>query len=247
VAQIDDGARTIDEGLEMLRLLRELGFGHVVATPHMRPGMFNNTVAALRVAFEQMTMHTRCTKKMPDISLGSEHFFDDRVLREVKNGHGLPYRRDEEPGIVERKGGALLIEFADLEPEMPVKNAIFQLRLHGYLPVIAHPERYRCVWGSERLLVDLIAQGAVALLDTAALVGKYGKRPQDSARALLEGGRYAAACSDAHRPADVELVAKGIEWIRETYGDEEVEVLFKTGPAALLDGRYPSQDAPLQG
>ena len=81
--------------------------------------------------------------------------------------------------------------------------------------------------------------GIAALLDIASLVGKYGRQTQACAEQLLERGLYHAACSDAHRPADVAEVARGIERVRELYGDEEVSFLLCEGPASLLDGTLP--------
>jgi protein-tyrosine phosphatase len=75
------------------------------------------------------------------------------------------------------------------------------------------------------------------LLDLAALVGKYGRRPQRCAELLLERGLYHAACSDAHRAEDVAQVAKGIERLRELYGDAEVTALLVDGPREILAER----------
>jgi protein-tyrosine phosphatase len=95
------------------------------------------------------------------------------------------------------------------------------------------------MWRDAEVLERLVDGGAAALLDTAALVGKYGRRPRHAAEELLERGLYHAACSDAHRPADVAQVAKGMERIEKLYGPEEIDFLFREGPLALLEGRIP--------
>ena len=82
-------------------------------------------------------------------------------------------------------------------------------------------------------------RGGGALLDVAALAGKYGKQPQRSAEELLDAGLYHAACSDAHRPVDADAVQAGIRCVQRGYGDEEVDFLFREGPLALLEGRLP--------
>jgi protein-tyrosine phosphatase len=102
--------------------------------------------------------------------------------------------------------------------------------------VIAHPERYRVIWERPSVLDRLLDSGAVALLDVAALVGKYGRQPQRCAERLLEGEAYHAACSDAHRLRDVPEVARGIELVRRRYGDAEVDALFCRGPREILAG-----------
>jgi protein-tyrosine phosphatase len=113
---------------------------------------------------------------------------------------------------------------------------LFDLRQRGLLTVIAHPERYRCIWRSPEILERLVDSGAAALLDAAALVGKYGREPKRAAEELLERGLYHAACSDAHRTTDVAEVEKGMRVIAEKYGAGEVEFLFGEGPKAILAG-----------
>jgi protein-tyrosine phosphatase len=105
--------------------------------------------------------------------------------------------------------------------------------------VIAHPERYQAIWRSADVMEELVDAGAAALLDVAALVGKYGQRPQRTAEALLERGLYHAACSDAHRPSDMAAVRSGMRRVEQLYGNDELELLFREGPLALLSGRLP--------
>jgi protein-tyrosine phosphatase len=223
---IDDGARSLEESAEILRALASLGFTRVVATPHMRPGMFDNTKAALVEAFESFRRLLPAGPQFPAIDLSCEHYFDDVVFRTLMEGSGVPY-----PG-----GRAVLLEFYATDFPRTVDQRLADLRRRGFLPVIAHPERYEPLWKSPEVLERLLDIGCVALLDTAALVGRYGRKPQKCSRDLLERGVYRAACSDAHRLNDVQATAKGIAWITKEYGIEEVEELFSVGPEAILSG-----------
>src|SRR6185503_12447998 len=132
-------------------------------------------------------------------------------FRRLLSGDGLPY-----PG-----GRAVLLEFYDMDFLPAVENRLFDLRRRRLVPVIAHSERYRCFWQSHDRLADLVASGTAALLDLAALTGKYGKEPQRCARRILDDGLYHAACSDAHRPSDVEEVEEGIAFVAKRYGEDE--------------------------
>ncbi len=223
----------------MLRALAALGFAHVVATPHMRPGMFDNRRSHLVERFVAVTPLLEGLVGLPDVSLGSEHFFDEQVLSEVRLGQALPFRASGDPSL-ERRGGAILVEFHDLTPAGLIERQLFELQTLGYIPVIAHPERYRAVWENPGVLERLVELGSVALLDTAAVVGKYGEQTRRSAEQLLALGLYDAACSDAHRPADVAEVARGMDWLCEHYGTEELQFLLETAPRALLSGDRPS-------
>jgi protein-tyrosine phosphatase len=229
VPGIDDGAGSASDGLAMLRGLGALGFTQVLATPHTRPGMFDNTAASIGAAFEQFKSGLPAGEALPELALSSEHYFDDVVFQRLLRGEGLPY-----PG-----GKSVLLEFYQIDFPPMIQHRLFDLQTRGLLPVIAHPERYQCLWRSPDILEKLVDSGSAALLDIAALVGKYGRKTQDCAEKLLERGLYHAACSDAHRPSDVAEVARGIARLRDLYGEDEVTFLFREGPEQLLLGVAP--------
>ena len=228
---IDDGAPTVADGVAMLEGLRSLGFTRVVATPHMRPGMFDNEKQGLTAAFEGFVPQL-VGRNVPELSLSSEHYFDERVYARLLNGEALPY-----PG-----GRAALLEFYEIDFPPVIERRLFDLRQRRILPVIAHPERYRKFWDHPEALERLVDQGVATLLDCMALTGKYGRRPQRAAEELLEREVYQAACTDMHRPADLETIAKSFSVIEKRYGKDELEFLFHDGPTALLDGRMPDLD-----
>jgi len=227
VPGVDDGTKTVEEGLELLRALADCGFERVIATPHMRPRMFDNTKERLQEAYAAFERSARDESGLPEIALSSEHYFDDVVFKRLLDGDGLPY-----PG-----GNAVLLEFYDMDFMPTVANRLFDLRRRKLVPVIAHPERYRCLWRSHERLAELVHLGAAALLDVGALVGKYGKEPEKCARRLLDEDLYYAACSDAHRPDDVDDVEDGIRLLEKRYGGETVSRLLAEGPREILEGK----------
>jgi protein-tyrosine phosphatase len=230
VAGVDDGVKTPAESAALLAGLRSIGFSTVVATPHMRPGMFDNTSEVLRAAFDATRAALHGAPGLPELLLSSEHFFDDIVFQRLMTDQGLPY-----PG-----GHAALVEFPNARFPAMITSRIFDLRRRRIRPVIAHPERYEPVWRDPASLDPLLDGGAVLLLDVAALAGKYGRTPRRSAEKLLELGYYYAACSDAHAPRDIEAVAEGIELLHRLAGDEEARFLLEEGPRSILEGRVDS-------
>jgi protein-tyrosine phosphatase len=227
VAGIDDGARTVVESVKLLAALRQAGFDTVVATPHMRPGMFDNTRDTLRRAFDATLAAIGGASGLPEVMLSSEHFFDDIVFQRFLEGTALPY-----PG-----GHAALVEFPTRSFPARITHRFFDLMRRQIRPVLAHPERYEPVWKDATVLEPLLDGGAVLLLDVASLVGKYGRAPRRAAEDLLERGYYYAACSDAHKAADVADVAQGIRLLFERMGAEEATFLLSEGPRAILDGQ----------
>lgn len=233
VPGVDDGVRTLDESQRLLTGLKALGYGRVIATPHIRSGMFENRRPGLEKAFDELlgVLGTRPDTEhaeLPRVGLAAEHYFDDVFVGLVGAKEALPY-----PG-----GKAVLVEFHyELWPR-GIERQLFKLEVAGLVPVLAHPERYRELEKRSDALEALLDHGALSLLDLMSLVGKYGERSRRTAERLLEEGLYDAACTDCHRPEDVEHVARAIERLRSLLGAEDAEALLSTSPAAILDGTY---------
>jgi protein-tyrosine phosphatase len=225
VANIDDGARAPEQGLAMLRGLRALGYREVVATPHMRPGMFDNDRARIEEGYAAMAPHLAGAGELPAISLASEHWFDDVVYARIVEGRGVPYRG----------GGSLLVEVNPRAFPVHFVNRLFDLRRAGFLVVLAHPERYEPVWKDDRCLDPLLDAGAALLMDVASLAGKYGRAPQKAAEKLLDEDAYEAVCTDTHKPEDLDAMAKALDLLERRVGREEAHRLTSAAPAAILE------------
>jgi len=226
IAGIDDGARSPAEGVAMLRALYDAGFSTVVATPHMRPGMFDNDRNALEQAYAAMRPHLDAAAlPLPELHLASEHFFDDIVFQRLVKGQGVPY-----PGQ-----GAALVEFPPTAFPLRCQARFFDLRRAGLVPIVAHPERYQPVWTDDECLTPL--------LEVCSLVGKYGRQAQRAAEKLLEEDAYEAACSDAHKPADVPTVVTAIRRLEGLAGKDEAQRLLSSGPRGILGTRSATKKA----
>jgi len=227
VAGIDDGARTIDESIDMLRALRDVGFSQVIATPHMRTGLFDNNKADLVAAYQRTVTAIAQHDDLPAVGLASEHHLDDVVFRQLIAGDGLPYPP---------ANSAALIEFPNDRFPLKYEQRMYELRCKRIRPVLAHPERYRPVQQDPSMLEPLLDGGTLLLLDVAALAGKYGRKPKKAAITMLEDGFYYAACSDAHHASDARVVARGIEKLRKIAGDDECDFLLRQGPHNIIHG-----------
>lgn len=226
IPSVDDGVKTLEEGIALCEGLCEAGFSMVVATPHIRSVMFPNERGALEKAHAEFRAATADRSGMPVLDLGAEHFFDDVVFGLFRDGEALPY-----PG-----GHAALVELPPQAIPRGLERCFFDMKVRGMQPVLAHPERYRPLFKSTDALDPLVDAGALPLLDIMSLVGRYGRRPKGAAERMLKEDVYYAACSDAHRPSDVALVKKAIKRLRDLAGDERTEELLAKNPRKILDG-----------
>jgi protein-tyrosine phosphatase len=223
---VDDGAESLDDSIALLERLRAAGFDQVVATPHMRAGMFDNSREDLERVFAEVAPIIRGRASLPAIELSCEHHLDDVVFHRLLRGGGLPYPA----------GKTVLIELPYDRFPVRLSERLFELRCQRLRPVLAHPERYRPVWKDLSILDPLLDGGTVLLLDVGALSGKYGRATRRCAEALLEAGYLYAACSDAHRTTDVDAVERGIERLVALAGEDEASFLLRDGPTNILAG-----------
>ncbi len=226
VPAVDDGVQDLAQGAALCQALASIGYHTVVATPHIRSGMFDNRKADLVQAFERFAQAAGGLQGMPALGLGAEHFCDDVFFALFARGETLPY-----PG-----GHAALIELHPERMPLNLEANLFRLSVRGVKPVIAHPERYAPLARASQPLESLVEHGALALLDLMSLTGKYGRRARAAAERMLEEDLYYAACSDSHKPADVELVQQGIERLVELQGKEEAQAMLVDNPRNILEG-----------
>jgi protein-tyrosine phosphatase len=119
-----------------------------------------------------------------------------------------------------------------------LENELFQIRTQGYLPVMAHPERYVAIQ-RDPSLAERLGRHAAMLIDLGALEGAHGKGEMKAARRLVLDGLAHAAASDIHRPADGKAVAGGMAWIRKQRGADMLDLMLDENPRHLLAGELP--------
>jgi protein-tyrosine phosphatase len=224
---IDDGVRTVEDGLTIARGLHDLGFSTIVATPHVRSGYWENTRESIAPALD--ALRQGLGEGGPAVHHAAENYFDDRVWDLFRKGELIGYGA---------QGKAALVEFPPQAFPLRARDRFFEMRLKGCRPVLAHPERYAEAWKRSDKLEPLSEGGAVFLVDLPSLSGKFGRAPRKTAERLLEEGLCYALCSDAHRPSDLDHVAEGIERARRIAGDEMLETLLGANTRRIFEGRF---------
>lgn len=227
---LDDGSPDSDTSLAMLRGLKSIGFEHVCATPHQRAGMFMPERAMIDEAFEATRGLLAGAGVELALSLAAENMWD-----------GVFYERTRSQWTVPAYDGgpAFLVELPVAQLPVGVVDQMFEFRLHGKLPVLAHPERYRALWKDADTVARLAEQCAM-VVDLGAVAGYHGRAEAKAARRMLERGIAHAAASDAHTPSDVRVAAEGIRWIEKKLGSAAVERLLCDNPRRILAGDHPA-------
>lgn len=225
---LDDGATDPEMSLQMLRAIASLGFSDLFATPHQRAGMFMPERAAIDGAFQAIRQQAAGTGLNAKLGLAAENFWDDVLIRRIR-----------ERAVPSYDGGpAFLFEVPTQLLPPNIENELFQIRIAGSLPVMAHPERYAPIQ-RDISLAEKLGRHAALMVDLGALDGAHGKAEMKTARRLVLEGLATAAASDIHRPADQTSVAAGMAWIRKQLGPEALERMLDENPRRLLAGDLP--------
>lgn len=178
----DDGVRTIEDGLEILRLYEGLGVRTVWLTPHIMEDI-PNTTAGLKARFEELK---EAYSGPVVLRLASENMLDNLFEEHLESGDLLPLDDD-----------LLLVETSYFNPPMNLEGILRRIMLKGLYPVLAHPERY--VYMDKDYYCRLKEMGVEFQLNIFSVAGFYGNTARRKAKWLQKNGFYSFSGTDLHR------------------------------------------------
>lgn len=188
LASVDDGPDTIEDALDLLRALQEEGVTTVAATPHVHPA-YPTTVQTRDERLAQVQEAARDAGLTIVVVQGGELDLE----------YAACYDDDQIRAWTLGGGPAVLVEFpwGHTWP-LALAPTCRDLRLRGFLPIVAHPERAHPVQQRPERLDDVIASGAVCQITNGSLAGRFGETAQRTAFDLLRARRGHLMASDAH-------------------------------------------------
>ena len=180
---VDDGVQTTDEALEILRLYEELGVAEVWLTPHIMEDI-PNTPSQLRERFDALRAAYGGSVRL---HLGAENMIDNLFEERLEADELLP---------VGDEGDLLLVETSYFNPPMDLEDILQKIRSTGYVPVLAHPERYMYMDRDD--YKRLKSAGTEFQMNVTSLAGFYGSHAKSQASWLKAADCYSYAGTDTH-------------------------------------------------
>ena len=225
---LDDGAPDDEVALEMARIAVEDGVTTMMVTPHMREGDYLNEkpdildrVAEFRKLLERESLPLR-------VEPGSEVHIGPRLVERVREGRIL---------TCGDSGTYLLLECPYRTRPVRLEEIIFELKLAGITPVLAHPERVRFFQEDVTRYEEALRLGALGQLTSSSLLGTFGKPIQELSETLVRRGMVHVLGSDAHdrRYRPPRLAAARQRWAALA-GEDSARQAVEDWPLALLRG-----------
>lgn len=196
---IDDGAKTIEDSKYLLTEMKNLGFRKVITTPHTIANVWLNTPEIITQKLAEVTQKLPNETKDLDLKCASEYLMDDEFLLKVKENKVLPL-----------KDNFVLVEMSYINPPIQLFDIIFELQLAGYVPVLAHPERYVFYHNNLEHYEKLKKAGCYFQVNLLSTVGYYGEPVAKMAQKLLEKEMIDFVGSDIHHKNHIEAFQKRI-------------------------------------
>lgn len=180
---VDDGVQQLEESLQILRELENLGIENLWCTPHIMEDIPNQT-NFLQERFLQLK---QAYKGKIQLHLAAEYMIDNVFNERLSNKDLLPH------GELRNH---LLVETSYFNPPLNLEETLQEIYSIGYYPLLAHPERYAYMEDND--YTRLKANGIKFQLNLLSLKGMYGKTAQKKAEWLLSKNYYDQVGSDIH-------------------------------------------------
>ena len=232
--QLDDGARTLEESLEMARLAAEDGIQQMVCTPHMFNGLSGNPEPAEildRVGALQEAIGREGLRLLP----GNEVHFTHELVGNACSGRVTKLNRLN----------YMLVEFpAHSVP--PGAGALFQeLQANGVRPILVHPERNVQIQTRRSIVADLVLQGVYVQITAMSITGEFGTAARNCAESLLRHNCVHFIATDTHRAERrPPVLSRGREAAAEIVGASIARKLVYDNPLAVVTGGEIKSDPP---
>jgi protein-tyrosine phosphatase len=241
VPGVDDGAESLDDTLEGVQRMAEVGITRIVTTPHL-DGALTHDPEALEARLSEVdaawaVAHDAVTQEFPEVEFDRGHEVmvnvPDLVLSDAR--------------LRLAAGACVLIEWPRLQLPPRTEYVVEKIVDDGFVPVIAHPERYSGMADQFHLAQAWKRAGAVLQVNHGSFLGRYGKDAEIVATALAQNGLVDCLSTDFHGRGHLKLFVKEARrWFEERDGAEQFYMLTSTNPRRILDGETPLPVTPLR-
>lgn len=225
---LDDGAKNIEETLEIVRQLHNSGFTTLIATPHVLEEEFL-APAEILASTEQVRRRVKEAGIPIEILPGAENYIFPDIVKWVRAGKLM---------TLGNTGKYVLLELPMFDIPQYTERVFFDLQVNGLKIVLAHPERNKGLVEEPERLLEWAGKGVLFQLDLRSLEGRYGPRTRDLAQLMLASDLIHFIGSDAHRVSRSESTyLETLQGVRGLAGEAGFQEIALFNPQNILSGQ----------
>ncbi len=225
---VDDGTKSVEETIKILEEAYKQGVRKMILTPHLRRNMFNNNDEDIEYKFNELKEYAK--EIGIELYLGREVYYSIDILKDISN-YTLANTK------------YILIEFKDNVGYSQMYTALNNILLEGYIPIIAHIERYDALDKKKDRILELKSLNCIMTLSAESILNikwfkdnlkKYKKRTQY----LLKEDLIDMVGSDAHNLTNrTMLIEKAYNKVCDKYGIKRAKKIFYENQKEMLESR----------
>ena len=232
---IDDGAKDLDLSLAMARMACADGITTIACTPHILPGVYNNSGPAIRAAVARLREAMAQAGIPIRLLTGADVHIAPDLVAQLRDGRALT--------LNDTRNFLLEPPHHLLPPRL--EDHIFGLQTAGYVPILTHPERLSWLDGHYDLVKRLVYSGVLMQLTAGSLLGRFGRRPRYWAERMLDDGLCHLLATDAHNTEQrAPRMAEARALVAQRVGEEEATHLVLTRPQGIVNDVSPAELPP---
>ncbi len=212
---IDDGAATIEASIRLIKGLQGFGVAQFIATPHIISHVWDNTHEQILAKAANTVLELEKRSCTIPLRAATEYMMDDNFVKLFKSSE-----------LLTLKDNYVLVEMSYINAPIQLYSIIFDLQVAGYIPILAHPERYLFYHKNFDEYKKLKRSGCLFQLNLLAIVGYYGNEIMKIAEELLLKGMYDYVGSDVHHDKhitsfDLKVKMKDIAPLKEAIANNQ--------------------------
>ena len=224
---VDDGARAVEDALEMARVAAEGGTEVILATPHRKDVTENSSVGHIRDLVGDLNGKLQERGVGLSLLLGMENHLDLELPNDLACGRALPINDSR----------YALVELPFFGHPNYVEEVLFQLQVQGVTPVLAHPERLELFQRKPDLVGEFIERGMISQVTAGSITGHFGGKVKRFTHRMLRNGLVHVIASDTHFPqgARSPSLQPGVEAAARIVGNARAQAMVVDTPKAILE------------
>lgn len=193
---IDDGAKDIQQSIDLIQKMASYGIKNFITTPHVLGDVYPNSSETIKIKLQEVkeALHHNNISDI-NIEAAAEYMMDEQFSALLEKGD-----------ILTLKDTYILVEMSYFSPPINLFEILFQIQLKGYKPVLAHPERYNSYHNNFEMYYKLKKAGCLFQLNLLSLTPQYGESVTKTADRLLKENLYDFVGTDTHHKNHLHLL-----------------------------------------
>ncbi len=226
IPNVDDGAKSPEETIELIKEAREAGITDIILTPHYIINSYEQNAETLILLKDKLQQIINSENIKVNLHIGMEVYITDNLVEILKQNK-----------ILTLAGSKYLLMELPLNTNVQYLDmVIFKLIEDNIIPIIAHPERYKFVQEDPSKVRELIESGCLIQSNIGSILGIYGKKAKKTIKYLLKNDLINFIATDTHRKNTIyPLLEKGIKKIEKITGKEKAEELTNLNVQKILN------------